>query len=96
MNHIETLQEAIKNTHGCDSRHIESHPITETYKSKVVWNGTVEVFVVNNPKAEICYAWEHHLAQGKKKSRCVTVLHIPPIDSPLKAVRAAIISEAQQ
>ena len=54
MNHIETLQEAIKNTHGCDSRHIESHPITETCKSKVVWNGTVEVFVVNHPKAEIC------------------------------------------
>lgn len=38
----------------------------------------------------------HHLEQGTKKSRYVTVLHIPPVDSPLKAVRAAIVSEMQE
>lgn len=98
MNYIKALQEAIKNTHGCDSRHIGSVPITETYEAKVVWSGVVEIFeLVNHPHASICYAWGHHLEQDKKKkSRYVAVLNIPPIDSPLKAVRAAIISEAQQ
>ena len=95
MNYIETLREAISKKHRCDSRHIESIAVTETYKDNVAWNGTVEVFVVNHLEAEICYAWEHRPEQGKKKSRYVTVLHIPPIDSPLKAVRTAIISEAQ-
>lgn len=97
MNYIRALQEAIKNTHGCDSRHLESIPITETYQKKVIWDGVVEVFeLVDHAKASICYAWGHHLERTKKKSRYVTVLHPPPIDSPLKAVRAAIISEAQE
>lgn len=94
MEYIKALQEAIKNTHGCDSTHTDSVPITETYQNEVVWSGVVEVFnLTNHPKASICYAWGHHLEQADKKSRYVTVLGIPPIDSPLKAVRASIISD---
>ena len=97
MNYIEALQEAIKKTHGCDSKHIESIPIIETYQNEIVWDGVVEVFeLMNHPETSICYAWGHHLEQGKKKSRYVTVLHRPPIDTPLKAVRAAIISESRE
>ncbi len=94
MKYIKALQEAIKNTHECDSEHIESVPITETYKEKVVWSGVVEVFsLIDHPKASICYAWGHHIETGNKKSRYITVLNLPPIDSPLKAVRVAIVSE---
>ena len=97
MNYIEALQETIKHTHGCGSKHIDSISVTETYKKKVIWTGVVEVFeLINHPKASICYAWGHHLEHTKKKSRYVTVLNIPPIDTPLKAVRAAIISESRE
>jgi len=55
MQYIEALQEAIKNTHGCDSEHIESVPITETYKEETVWSGVVEVFSLkNHPQASRC------------------------------------------
>ena len=94
MEYIKALQEAIKNTHGCDSEHIDSVPITETYKDKVVWSGAVEVFnLIDHPTASKCYAWGHHLETNNKKSRYVAVLNISPIDSPIKAVRASIISD---
>lgn len=95
MKYINALQEAIKTTHGCDSEHIESVPITETYQEKVIWSGVVEVFSLkSHPKASKCYAWGHHLDTGDKKSRYITVLNILPIDTPLKAVRASIISDS--
>ncbi|MBC8393462.1 MAG: hypothetical protein H8E17_12970 [Deltaproteobacteria bacterium] len=94
MEYIEALQDTIKKTHGCDSEHIESVPITETFKGKPVWSGVVEVFnIQDHPEASKCYAWGHHLEEENKKSRYVTVLNIPPVNSPLEAVRAAIISE---
>ncbi len=40
------------------------------------------------------YAWSSPI-EGSNKRRFYAVLHIPPIDSPLQAVRAAIVAEHQ-
>jgi hypothetical protein len=53
----------------------------------------VHVFdLADNPKATRAYAWSSPI-EGIANRRLFAVLHIPPIDSPAAAVRAAIIAE---
>lgn len=92
---IKALKEAIRNLHGCESTWIESVPVKETFQGKVVWEGVVQVFNLHgHPTATRCYAWSHR-TKGKKR-RFVVVLHQVPVDSPEKAVRAAVIAESKE
>lgn len=89
------LRRAIRKLHGCDSRHVESVRVTETFQGKTVWDGTVEVFdLIGHPTAKRAYAWAHETDQGKM--RYVAVLREGPVDSPQKAVRAAIVAEVKK
>lgn len=92
MDYIDCLRDAIKKLHHCDSTYRESVPVTETFQGKIVWAGTVEVFdLIGHPNAERCYAWAHKEGRNDEGTRFVTVLEIPPIDTPKKAVRASIV-----
>ena len=94
MTYIEELRSVIKKLHGVDSRHIESVPVKEVFKGKTVWDGVVEVFdLIEHPKAPRAYAWAHDTDNPKQPRKHVTVLHIPPVTSPLLAVRASIVQE---
>src|ERR1035438_6305340 len=56
--HIERLQKAIREQHGCDSTHVESVRLQKTYRGQTAWSGTIEVFdLINHAKASRCYAW---------------------------------------
>jgi hypothetical protein len=67
--------------------------VRETFKGQLVWEGVVHVFDLSgHPKATRAYAWSSPI-EGSTKRRFFAVLHIPPIVSPLDAVRAAIIAE---
>ena len=91
---VEALKEAIRSLHGCDSTWVESVPVTETFQGQTAWEGTVQVFELHgHPTAKRCYAWSHAI-KGKKR-RFVAVLHQGPVDSPEKAVRAAIVRETK-
>ena len=93
---LTTLQEAIRNLHGCDSDWVESVPVTETLQGQTVWDGTVQVFdLVDHPTTSRCYAWSHAI-EGSENRRFVAVLHQGPVDSPEKAVRAAIVQEQRE
>jgi hypothetical protein len=93
-NHLSGFQEVIRRLHGVEARHIESVPVRETFQGKTVWDGVVEVFeLLGHPKAPKVYAWSHDTDDPKKPKRHVTVLHIPPVISPVLAVRAAIVQE---
>jgi hypothetical protein len=86
------LKDSIRRLYGCESTHIESVPVTETFGGQTVWDGVVEVYtLVDHPKAKRCYAWSH--SQGEAGERSIAVLEFPPIDSPLAAVRASIVAE---
>ncbi len=89
------LQDAIKHMHGCDSVWLESVAVNETFEGAQVWKGEVQVFqVVGHPTATHCYAWSE--ASTGNRRRFFACLHIPPVDSPAKAVQASIVADAKK
>ncbi len=91
---VDALREAIKYTHGVDSKFLESVPVHETFEGAIVWDGEVQVFeLVRHPQARKAYAWSHETEPGRR--RFYAVLHVGPVDSAVAAVRAAIVADAR-
>ncbi len=89
------LQDAIRRLYGCESILMESHHVVETFRGQTAWEGTVYVFdLAGHPDATRCYAWRHETES--KSRRYVVVLHLPPVDSPVSAVRAALAQEIRK
>ena len=94
MSHIDDLKAIIHELHGAKATHRESVPVKEVWQGQTVWDGIVEVFDLHgHPKANIAYAWSHETDDPANPKRHVTVLHVPPVESPITAVRAAILQE---
>jgi hypothetical protein len=94
VTYIEELRSVIRRLHGVESSHVETVPVKETFQGKTVWDGDVEVFALHgHPKTNRVYAWSHETDDPANPKRHVTVLHIPPVVSPVLAVRAAIVQE---
>jgi hypothetical protein len=88
------LQNAIRATHGCESRWEGSVKVEETFEGKTAWSGIVEVFsLVDHPKAKYAYAWTY---RDGNQNRTTVVLKIPPVDSPHSAVKVAIATKERQ
>ena len=84
MSELEALKEAVEACHGAAAAFIEELPVREVFRSRTVWDGAVFTFALDShPTADRCYALR---VDGK----ILTVLHEPPVDSPMAAVRAAI------
>jgi hypothetical protein len=67
--------------------------VIKQFGEKTVWNGVVSVFSPEgHPQAYKCYGWSSPI-EGSTKRRYYAVLHIPPVDSPEKAVRASIVQD---
>ena len=91
---IDQLREAVETMHHCKAQHEQSVPVVEMFGTQTVWEGVVESFkITGHPKAKRCYAWS--FPDGKER-RYVTVLEIPPVESPQTAVRASIVAEAKK
>ena len=92
--YIEDLQAVIGKMHGCGSTHVESVPVHEVFRGQTVWQGVIDVFdLTGHPKAKRCYAWGF---KDGNETRYVAVLEIPPVESAVAALRAAIASKAQK
>lgn len=90
------LREAVQNMHGGTATLAQSVPVRETFEGKTVWEGVVHVFdLAGHPTATRAYAWPFPI-EGSDKPRYVAVLHTDRINSPLQAVRAAIVAEQKQ
>ena len=86
---ITSFQRAILHTHGAKAQLADRVNVDERFEHQPVWSGEVLVFdLEGHSTAFRCYAWE---VDGK----VTAVLHEPPVDSPLTAVRAAIAAEHQ-
>jgi hypothetical protein len=87
------LQAAVERLHSGTATLAQTVPILETFEGKIVWEGVVHVFdLAGHPKATRAYAWSSPI-EGSTKRRFFAVLHTERINSPLEAVRAAIIAE---
>jgi hypothetical protein len=91
---LPALQDAIRHMHGCESTWLSSVPVVETFEGAAVWDGEVQVFALTgHPTAKRCYAWSISTVGAKR--RFFAVLHAPPIDGPVSAVRGAIVADAK-
>ena len=96
MNNIEELQEVIRKLHGSFATHVETVPVKEMFHGETVWEGKVEVFDLHDhPKTGRVYAWSHDTDDPENPRRHVTVLHLPPATTPLRAVQASIVSDVR-
>lgn len=86
---IERIRVALEAMHGAKAVHVSSHPVREVFNGTPVWDGVVESFDLRgHPKANRAYAWE---ISGPKPDY-VGVLEISPVNSPLSAIRAYLVS----
>ena len=86
------LKRAVENQHGCTATFIQTVPVKETFDSKTVGDGIVHVFKIDgHPHARKAYAWSSPI-EGSDKRRLFAVLHLPPVTSPVDAVRTAIVA----
>jgi hypothetical protein len=87
------LKRAVEAQHGCTATFVQSVPVKETFEGATVWDGVVHVFQIHgHTKAKEAYAWSSPI-EGSDKRRFFAVLHLPPVTSPVEAVRAAIVAE---
>ena len=88
---VQSAQQAAERATGSPVAHLESVPIVETFRGQVIWQGIVEVYGVTKPPPDKAYAWAVESASGG--TEYVAVLGTPPINAPIDAVRAWIISQ---
>jgi hypothetical protein len=87
------LKRAIESQHGGTATLAQSVPVKDTFEGATVWEGIVHVFdLAGHPKATRAYAWSSPI-EGSTKRRFFSVLHTDKINSPVAAVRAAIVAE---
>lgn len=92
---IESLKAAVEGMHGGTATFVQAVPVREEFEGALVWEGVVHVFdLAGHPGASRAYAWSSPV-DGSDKRRIFAVLQVPPIDSPVAAVRAAIVAEAR-
>lgn len=85
------LKRIVEQMHGCQASLIEDVAVVEKFGEKTVWSGMISVFsLTGHPQADKCYAWSSPI-EGSTKRRYYAILHILPINSPQKAVRASIV-----
>jgi len=88
---------SISQLHNCGVVYRETVPVHEIFQGQTVWKGEVEVFdLAGHPKANRAYAWSRRDGVKDETERYVTVLELPPVASPLTAVRASIMADAKK
>ena len=90
---LASIHSAVETQHGCRAVHRDNVRVREEYEGQPIWDGEVYVFdLTGHPTAEVAYGWSDPVP-GTDNRRFYAVLHTGPVDSPEKAVRAAIASE---
>jgi hypothetical protein len=90
---ITQLKDAIRETHGCESLHVESVLVREVFEDQIACEVTVGVFdLVGHPKTNRAYAWSYRDGDEPKS---FAVLHVAPVNSPQSAVKVAIAAKGR-
>lgn len=88
---IGELRKAVERLHAGGARLVRSVRISESFDGKSVWEGVVHIFKLEgHPTASHAYAWSSPI-EGRTERQFIAVLNIPPITSPVEAVRATMV-----
>ena len=75
------LMAALDEAAKLGARHVH-----EVFRGETAWKGNVEVFdLTGHPKAKRCYGWSYG-----EPEQFITILEIPPVDSPESAVKVGV------
>jgi hypothetical protein len=97
QDYLARLQVAIQKSYKCGATHDDFQPVVEYSKHKLAWKGIVEIFDLHgHPKAKRCYAWPHLDKPYESEEGFVTVLEIPPVNSPQTAVHVSILNDGRK
>lgn len=93
--YLGTLEAVILIQHRCKATHKETVFVEErTLEGEIIWRGEVECFdLTGREEARTCYAWQH--IDGWGHAKIFAVLGNKFIDSPERAVQAAVFTGAQ-
>ena len=92
---IREMQNVIRFQHGCLSTHVASIPLTHQVNGKIVWQGEVEIFdLQDHPIAKRCFAFAGR--DSYNKEHLIAVLEHCPVDSPRSAVRAGLVAQVEK
>jgi len=97
QDYLARLQVTVSQLHNCGAVWRESVHVHEVFRGETLLDGDIEVFdLTGHPKAKRCYGWSHPDGADNKTERFVTVLEIPPVDSPQTAVKMSIYSDIKK
>ncbi len=86
------LRATVEAEHGVKATLLQSVSVRETFRGGTVWAGMVHVFKLEgHARATRAYAWSYTREDGAQ--RFFAILDLPPIMSPVDAVRAAMVAE---
>ena len=93
---VEQHRTAVEGLHGGEASFERTERVVETHEGETVWEGDIYLFGLSgHPTANRCYAWSEPVP-GSDRRRFFAVLQQGPVDSPEKAVRAAIVSKYRE
>jgi hypothetical protein len=88
---VDELKTAVERLHGCKATFLEALPVSESFQGRLVWEGVVHVFdLTGHSEAKRAYAWSEPVS-GSARRQFFAVLHVPPVDSALAAVKTTIV-----
>jgi len=80
------LKLTIEHLHNCGATWRATAPVREIFRGKTLWQGDVEVYdLTGHPKAKRCYGWSFG-----EPEEFITILELPPVDSPESAVKVGV------
>ena len=92
---LEDLIYVVEGQHGGKVNLAQTVPVNERFNGQAVWEGVMHVFdLEGHPTATRAFAWSSPI-EGSDKRRFFAVLQLGAIQSPLDAVRAAIVAESR-
>jgi hypothetical protein len=89
MSDVDNIKRAVEYTAQSAAEHLETVQIVETFQGETIWAGNVEVFRLMPAPPDRAYGW---VIDANGKPEYVAVLGMDPIDSPIAAVRAWLVS----
>src|SRR5258708_29007314 len=92
--YLSRLQQTVQRLHLCAAVHRDTVTVHEIFKGQTIWLGEVEIFdLTGHPQAKRAYGWSRRDGMKDQTERLVTVLELPPVVSPITAVRASIMAD---